>query len=70
MSSDPDASRRQAISKISNALMLLVGMVDCGSVPEQFKEQCEDLIETLTKARFMLVEHEEPEGLLDELAQL
>ncbi len=70
MSDDADARRRQAINKISNAIMVLTHLSSEPAISDYYKEQCEDVLEGLTRARYLLVEHEEPDGLLDELAQL
>lgn len=70
MSSDADARRRQAISKISTAIMMITHISGEHDLPDYYKERFSEVLESLTRARYLLVEHEEPDGLLDELAQL
>lgn len=70
MSDDADARRRQAILRISNSLMTLTFLVDDERLPVEVKESCRGVLADLTRARYLLVEHEEPDNLLDELAQL
>lgn len=67
---DPDAARRQAITKLSNAMMTLQMLKDLGGVDEAFLENFNDAYEDLTRSRFLLVEHADPDNVLDELADL
>lgn len=66
---DQDARKRQAITKITNAIMELTHAVS-GPVDEILRAQLDIILKDLTRARFLLVEVVEPDGLLDELAQL
>jgi len=70
MSDDEDARRRQAILRISNSLMTLTFLIDDERLTADIRESCREVLADLTRARYLLVEHEEPDGLLDELAQL
>ena len=67
---DADAPRRQAILKITTSLMTLTHMLTDSSLTEAHKRDLAEIKEDLTRARFLLVEHEEPDNILDELSQL
>jgi hypothetical protein len=67
---DPDAARRQAVTKMSNAMMSLQMLKDLGAIDEKCEEIFIEAYELLTKARFLLVEHVDPDNVLDELSQL
>jgi hypothetical protein len=70
---DEDARRRQAIQKISTCIMTLTHLSRDGlevATPEGLMYQIEDMLEDLIRARYLLVEHEGPDGILDELASL
>ena len=70
MSDDADARKRQAILRISNSLMMLTFLIEDERLPIEIRESCREILGDLTRARYLLVEHEDPDNLLDELAQL
>jgi hypothetical protein len=70
MSNDADARRRQAIAKLSSAIMIITHLVGEPELSDYYKERLSEVLESLTRSRYLLVEHEEPDGILDELAQL
>jgi hypothetical protein len=67
---DDDARRRQAIVRISHSLMTLTFLIEDERLPIEIRENCREILGDLTRARYLLVEHEPPDNLLDELAQL
>ena len=67
---DVDAARRQAINSLSNAMMTLQFLKDSGVINPSHMESFNDAFADLTKSRFLLVEHADPDNALDELAQL
>lgn len=67
---DPDAARRQAITKLSHAMLSLQMIKDLGGISDLHMEAFEDAYKDLTRSRFLLVEHADPDNVLDELSQL
>ncbi len=70
---DADAARRQAVQKISSVIMMLTHLSKDGLesvTPEGLQYQVEDMLQDLTRARYLLVEHEDPDNILDEIASL
>ncbi len=67
---DPCAARRQALNKISSALMVLTYLIDDKTLRDYHRQVIEEVHQDLTRARYLLVEHETPDGILDELSQL
>lgn len=67
---DPDAARRQAVTRLSNAMMSLQMIKDLGGIDAAHLETFQDAYKDLTQSRFLLVEHADPDNVLDELSQL
>ena len=66
-----NAIRRQATKKVSDSIMTLTHLLsDPNTDADIWRAQCQTILEDLTRARYLLVSHEEPDGILDELAQL
>ena len=67
---DPDAARRQAIVKLSTAMMNMRMLQSTNDLPEIVEVVFKEIFEDLTDARFLLTEVCDPENVLDELAGL
>jgi len=67
---DVDAARRQATNKISNSMMTLMWLQESPGLTEEQQEWLKDVQRDLTRARFLLVKHCDPDNILDELSQL
>ncbi|MGD9725479.1 MAG: hypothetical protein AB7L09_00410 [Nitrospira sp.] len=67
---DPEAARRQSITALTNAMVTLQMLRDLGAVSPDYVETFESAYADLTKSRFLLVEHCDPDNLLEELSQL
>lgn len=67
---DQDAARRQAIGKISNSMMSLILLKDTTTLDDYQRDLVGSILEDLTRARFLLVEHCDPDNVLVELSQL
>jgi hypothetical protein len=67
---DPQAKFRQAIASLNSGMMLLMQLASDPEDKSFTTTQIRDALEDLTRARFLLVEVVEPDGILDELAKL
>ena len=67
---DPDATRRQAITALSSAMLNLQVLKDLGAIGDAFAETFDSIFADLTRSRYLLVAHANPVNVLDELSQL